>query len=141
MPNYCYQFKLLRPLNFQWRCLLLFESLPELNFVDILGNIKLLKFIQTFNFTVFHYGANSSSQCKRYIVFVMFGMARVKWKTSLSISFFIKYVHQNVNRLRIFVYYGIKKWEIEVVLFHCKFDIFMNVINYMKKLRVYVSCI
>ena len=49
-----------------------------------------------FNFVILLYGTNSSSKCKMYILFVLFGIARAKWSTYLSISFFIKCFHPNV---------------------------------------------
>ena len=49
-----------------------------------------------FNFVILPYGTDSSSKCKIYIIFVLFGIARAKWSTYLSVSFFIKCFHPNV---------------------------------------------
>ena len=115
MLNYWYQVQLLRPLNFKWRYVLL------LNLVDTLGNIQVFEVrpnIFFFNITAFRNGANSSGMCKRYIVFAFFGVTRVTCNKSPSMSFFVKYVHPNAIGFRRFVYHGIKKQGIEVVLFH-----------------------
>ena len=60
---------------------ILFESLLQLDFVDILGNVKLFEVRPKISFVVvFHHGANSSSKCKkckRYVVFSLFDVTRV----------------------------------------------------------------
>ena len=38
--------------------------------------------------------------------------------------------------LRIFAYRDIKKWQTEIVMFHCKFDIVMNAVNYIESFKV-----
>ena len=40
-------------------------------------------------FALLHYGENLSSKCKMYVVFALFGLARVKWNISLTIDVFI----------------------------------------------------
>ena len=91
---------------------MIFESLFKLDFVDILGNIKLFEVSPSVfsNFAVFHYVVNSSDKCKMYIVFALFGVTGVKWNAYPSICFFINNVHPNVVSLRILVYHDIKKW-------------------------------
>ena len=57
-------------------------------------------------------------------------------ETLLRVSFFfVKYIHPNDIGFRIFVYddINIKKWEMEFLLFHCKFSIVMNITKYIKK--------
>ena len=90
---------------------MLYKSLLELNFLDILRKVKLVDVSLNFfpNFAVFYYVEILPIKCKRHIIFVLIGVTAVKWNTSLSI-FFYKYVHPNVINIRIFVYHDTKKW-------------------------------